>query len=240
MPTVGMGDICAIKESIATPIRQAFLDARRRHLGLGLDVNAASHVSLDSSLTTFSRTAKRCKSRPAVVIDLPSVSDTNPTVCIMATFEGTPFEHLPQICRRFAIPVRPNPRGVITIRPTPAWDRDDAWLIAYPFISQRSPLNAWRIPYDVAVDEEAQSPPLHFVLDDAALQELRDAIEIRMKIWLDECEKDPSVLDELERVFEVRDELLSSSYRPHPSSVWQDWYRGRNRSVDSFVSGYTR
>lgn len=99
-----------------------------------------SHCPSISSLATRASMGTAGKPRPCIDMEgsahqIGNLSELK--ICMMATFEGDPFEHLPIIIQHFTVPMFPNDGA--SYNPThqasklatyPAWHRTNQWVIA--------------------------------------------------------------------------------------------------------------
>ncbi|KAI0350637.1 hypothetical protein OH77DRAFT_1363432, partial [Trametes cingulata] len=187
------GDICCIRESTATPIEHILAAHPAIHENprlLKKCEDALRRIKAEGSMLG--------KERPCILLcTIPSGVRTAPTVCLMGTFGGTPFEELSEIFKMFCIPLYPNlgQDGSVPVHSTPEWpSSEDQWIIAYSFESSRFIKGHWRLGSDRRLGISAGSTDVLVCRLDADAQAfLREQSAMKMKEWEERTSRDPNL-----------------------------------------------
>lgn len=180
------GDVYSLQESVYTPIYDILVHTFSR-LGDKSDTSKRSQRSLND----FKGVPNHIRGgRPAVIME--DDDGDNPLglmVCVATTYSGEPISKLPHIFQHFSIEIAPNHRPstdrLCHLHGLPEWDRENAWLIGWPFRSTATCEGAWTSKPD------GQGDPQVFGME--AMKFLAAECRKRWKDWWDMCEKDPGL-----------------------------------------------
>ncbi|KAI0653317.1 hypothetical protein C8Q70DRAFT_1036629 [Cubamyces menziesii] len=158
------GEVFSIEESVYTPIEHIFADPNVSGLaGANLNHSTASLNKLCTRNQATNKTPRPCilaGSFPNTKLE----DIKNPSIWLMATFEGTPMSTLPPIYQFFCIAVHPTPplcpleasRAISLPSPgfhlhsLPEWPtpgpNSSQWIIAWEFETTRPLLGRWLTP----------------------------------------------------------------------------------------------
>ncbi|OSC97336.1 hypothetical protein PYCCODRAFT_1471947 [Trametes coccinea BRFM310] len=209
------GEVFSIEESIFTPIEHILADPEVS--GLKGEALNTSRASLASFCTREHATYKL---RPCILmdtwVDRPFGEVIQPLICLMATFENTPFTHLPRILRYFSILVYPNlvrltPDILNHIHSLPPWPtfKTDRYqlIVAWPFRTTRKLLDRWLTPAaktlrssrpaisTPGLDREphsgaSTSQRRGMAFGKYAMRQLRNACSTLRSEWMRKCQED--------------------------------------------------
>ncbi|KAI0365055.1 hypothetical protein BV20DRAFT_780135 [Pilatotrama ljubarskyi] len=207
------GYICCVHDSLATAIELIFSRSpgikenkvlRDQFLEKIKEIYAAAAAMKDFG-----------KERPCIIMNTTEFipgqggARAHPLICIMGTFEGTPYEQLARVYQHFCVAVFPN-RGVekggrdhIHIWPGP-WPHPRQWILAFEYRSPGPILSTWpplskrrtntaNTPEDPVFEEIKRSfAPMHW-LDAETFTWFREQCSERLDSWDKMCGDDPDL-----------------------------------------------
>lgn len=149
---IDRGHVIAINASIHQPMAEIIgksniVEMREKYQRKGATLSSISKATQSSKNTRTSTVQSQTqasgntvlKSRPAIVVSNPMDNKGKARVCLMATFEGTPLNELPELLQQFCMPVYPDkPPGVdenYHFHTSPEWRGGGhvQWVILWPF-----------------------------------------------------------------------------------------------------------
>ncbi|KAL7277704.1 hypothetical protein ACG7TL_008639 [Trametes sanguinea] len=242
-----IGEVFSIEESIFTPIEHILADPEVSGLK-----GEALHASRASLASFCNREHITYKLRPCILMD-PVINCRfediiNPSICLMATFENTPFAQLPRILRYFSILVYPNlvrstPDSLNHIHSLPPWPtfKTDRYqlIVAWPYRTTRKLLGRWLTPAAKTSrsGRSAVTIPEHELPSEAsnaqrrgmafgkyAIRELRNACTTLRSEWMRKCQEDVNFAAEHEAEYRAwqkarKDELAQVTFTT-PEFSW--------------------
>ncbi|KAI0629492.1 hypothetical protein C8Q77DRAFT_1075997 [Trametes polyzona] len=178
------GDICAIHESVSTPIYRLLL-------GMDPPSQAARSRSTWGTAASVSKkgTRKPKGARPCVVLNTtprkPGSRHVGATVCLLASLGGeSRIRALPTVLRVFSFPLSPHVQaepGVSHYHTSPDWQEENMWIIGLPFETKSEIKWLWRD----RIPGTGTSSAFHMSVVDVA--ELKQLCERRLLEWQKHC-----------------------------------------------------
>ncbi|OSC96641.1 hypothetical protein PYCCODRAFT_1462350 [Trametes coccinea BRFM310] len=217
--TFDSGAVFRIIESIATPVEEVL-----SHSGLTGAARERSRTSLLSVTTKLHATSK--SPRPCILLDTYSraalsTNTVRPSICLMATFEGTRMVSLPRILQFFCIAVYPTiplddayiqqkrlPKWAdIHLHSFPEWPPTEKcnedcthpctdwhynqWVFAWSFHTSRPLLGRWLVSQD-GVTCTGAGDRVGVAFGDQAMAILQHICDRRRRMWMKLCREDKS------------------------------------------------
>ncbi|KAI0774867.1 hypothetical protein BD413DRAFT_307411 [Trametes elegans] len=192
------GDICAIRESVATPV---FILLTGRPPASQGSVPNRTWGSLRSSGWTINRESTdgiglneySKQPRPCVVLGLTKISPppATATICLMATFYGAKSPtKLPQVLQHSCVPLSPHylaSHGQAHAHTSSEWSNDVTWIIAFRFRSSCPIQGRWE-------DRKSRDKPgASYKLSQHESDKLLNVCNQRRLQWDTLCLKDPKL-----------------------------------------------
>ena len=203
------GDVYGLRESVYTPIYDILVHTFSR-LGGESDAFRRSQRSFDevTNVPNFIRGG-----RPAVIMKDDDDNRLGLMVCVATTYKGVDISKLPRIFQHFSITLTPNDNIPLEdhVHALPGWDRQNAYIIAWPFQSTATLEDAWT----AQADEESKT--VSQVLGKGAMEFLVTECTKRKEQWEKMC-ADPQMALELEAELRVSVATHAQTDLTDPSS----------------------
>ncbi len=140
------GDVYGLKESVYTPIH----DILQRTFGTGNPAYERSRKSF-SDITSTADVIDN--PRPAIIMDDQDDDEGEGLmVCLVTTYSNKDISELPRIFRHFSIAIASNDKmwhGYFDhLHALPEWGRENAYVIAWDFLSKATRDGAWTAQVD--------------------------------------------------------------------------------------------
>ena len=178
-----LGDVYTINESVCTPIYDILRQSNLERAQFAQS-QASFHSVCNRRLAT-----RHQDGRPCILMDYyrePPTQRMGHKVCLVTTYSGQHISTLPRIFKEFSIPVSQHyavkSESGEHVHSLPPWNRKDAWIIAWIFVTRRPLLGRVRTKY------EAGRPQEDIVFGDAAMEYLNIACDRRREEWLKKCQ----------------------------------------------------
>ncbi|KAI0774874.1 hypothetical protein BD413DRAFT_537293 [Trametes elegans] len=184
------GNIHKITESPNTPMHEILRIPRPSSRQSTRSASSTSTVRTSGSVASTTKSDYQGRPRPCVIMPSDVGPPSSPKaceICLMATFSQTAaLEELPEILQRFCIHISPHPStnlaGTPHVHTSPRWCKENAWLIAYRFVSKSTIMGRWQ-EFDAT-----------YKLDLEELAALVDVCQQKRKEWDELIQQDGSVL----------------------------------------------
>ncbi|KAM5537902.1 hypothetical protein V8D89_008378 [Ganoderma adspersum] len=216
------GDVYGLRESVYTPIYDILVHTFSQ-LGGESDALKRSQRSFDE----FTSVPNGIRGgRPAVIMKDDDDNRPGLMVCVATTYDGEDISKLPRIFQHFSIRIasHDNVPPEDHVHALPGWDRQNAYIIAWPFQSTATLESVW------TTQANDETKKVRQVLGRDAMEFLVTECTKRKEKWEKMCE-DPRVALELEA--ELRQHVEE---RKKPKRVYSGT-GSRASSLDSLAPG---
>ncbi len=183
---LSMGDAYTINESVCTPIYDIL---RQPESNLDRTQFVQSNESFRSMFTQTTAT-RNDDGRPCILMEYYKEAPRRKVmrkVCLVTTYWGRPISELPKIFREFSIPVFPNyaitPDCDCHVHSLPKWSREDAWIIAWVFRTNRPLIHRMRAKREMSEHRE------NLVFGRTAMAYLKRDADNKRSEWVEKCKK---------------------------------------------------
>ncbi|KAI0629497.1 hypothetical protein C8Q77DRAFT_1140669 [Trametes polyzona] len=227
--TLQRGDVCAVHETVSTPVWLLLRDRRPpsqcppENMSWGTAQYAARVRSQASKSRSHASTFPTEYARPAVVFTKVDLSKTLPSkdpvnICIMTSLKGVDnSRNLPHVLRHLCIAISPHIEavpGVAHTHTTPEWKREGTWLLLYRFTTILERVTG-RWTDTISEDQRITS----FNISVEELKRLDVLCTTRLASWDLMCANDPGLRERSLKEYQARVAEIAEKGRRSSSQV---------------------